>query len=544
MLLLEANHLNKSYRDRQIVSCDHLEVRKTDRIGIVGRNGAGKTTLLRLLAGLEEPDTGSITRWGEITFINQFEEMEHLHTNARARKEWSIPTDSVQMSGGEFVRMKIAHALGQQAPILFADEPTSHLDLSGIKKLEEVLRVYDGAVVVISHDRSFLDEVCTRIIEIEEASVREWKGNYSDYRSQKEKEQNRAYQEYEEYSKEVERLNKAIVEKKQQAKGMTKPPKRMSTSESRLHKDKAASKISKVNRNAKAMETRLEKLEQKEKPRELPRVQFDVHYTQKLHHKYAIQLTDVTKHAGDRQLFAPFSGAIRMGAKVAVIGENGAGKSSFLQMIIQAEPGIEMPQQSRIGYFHQSLAILDQEKTIVQNVMESSSYPESFVRTVLSRLLFKRDEVFKKVGVLSGGERGKVALAKVFLGDYNMLILDEPTNFLDIPTQEELEQLLRDYPGTILFATHDRTLIRKVADTILLLEEGQARLFHGTFDQFQQPPSPSGPGNDRAGVNRLLLETQLTEVIGRLSIQPKDSGEKQQLEERYQQLLQQLKSLS
>ncbi|MGG1664630.1 ribosomal protection-like ABC-F family protein [Brevibacillus sp. NRS-1366] len=541
MLLLEARKLEKSYGDRLILKAEKLEVLDKDRIGIVGQNGTGKSTLLRILAGeLQSDNLGKVMSYADLAFIRQVELDSGKMTTTRGRKNWGVSRVHDGMSGGEQVRLKIASALEQKALLLFADEPTSHLDLPGIRQLEEALRTYSGAVLLISHDRELLDAVCTQIWEVENGTVKQYKGNYSAYREQKEQAQEREWFEYEAYEKEKERLKQAVIEKKQQAKGIRDAPKRMSSSEAKLHKMQAQGKREKVEQSAKAVESRLAKLEKKEKPHELARVRFDLHHQTEYRGKTVIQCLGISARVDSRTLFSDLSFTIRPGQKVALIGANGTGKSTLLSMIHQNVDSVTIPPSIRLGYFSQSLSILEEEKTILENVKKHSMYPESTIRTALARLLFPKEAVHKAVCALSGGERVKIALAKIFFGDYHALLLDEPTNYLDIPTQEELEIMLADFPGTILFATHDRKLIQGLANAVLCLDDPQPVLFTGTFQEYVDSKNRA-TNRDHHKEQILLLENKLTGLVSRLSSPLLPVQEKEILEEQYQETLQELK---
>ncbi|MDF2683527.1 MAG: Macrolide efflux pump [Brevibacillus sp.] len=532
MLLLEARHLEKSYGDRVIFRAEKLEVLNGDRIGIVGTNGAGKTTLLNILSGELQADSGTLSSYAASAIIRQLELAEEEDTSSKGRQKWGVSLVHGSMSGGEHVRLKIAAALEQHAPLLFADEPTSHLDLSGIRQLEDSLRSYPGAVLLISHDRELLDKICTRIWEVEHGVVSEYKGNYSAYRQQKQQKKEREWTEYEAYQKEKKRLIQAVIDKKQHAKGMRDAPKRMSSSEAKLHKMQAQGKREKVEQSAKALESRLAQLEEKERPKELARVQFDLHQEGEYRGRTAIQCNQVKVQAGSRSLFTNLTFRVQRGQKVALIGANGSGKSTLLSIIAQKAEGISVSPGIRLGYFNQSLSILDLEQSILQNVKKDSRYPESTIRTALARLLFSGEAVHKQVSSLSGGERVKVALAKVFFGDYHMLLLDEPTNYLDIPTQEELELLLADFPGAILFATHDRKLMHRLADAVLSFDDPQPVLFQGVYQDYLNGKDRKKTRDNKAE-QILLLETKLTDLVSRLSIPTLTAADKEKLEKEY-----------
>lgn len=231
-------------------------------------------------------------------------------------------------------------------------------------------------------------------------------------------------------------------------------------------------------------------------------------------------------------LFRDLNGSIEPGSKVAIMGNNGAGKSTLLNMIANGHEGISVSKSVSLGFFHQQLENLDENKTILENVKETSHYTEHFIRTILSRLLFKREEVHKKVQMLSGGERVKTALVKVFLGNYNILLLDEPTNYLDLPTIEALHLVLKDYPGTIIFVTHDRYFVRELATHIIIIENNKSHL--NDIDYLNETKN-SVTKHEREDY-LMAIEMELTETLSKLSI-TSNKEDKQLLEEKYLELL-------
>lgn len=532
MLLLEAKQIEKSYGARLIIQAEKLQVYQGERIGLVGKNGAGKSTLLKMLARELEPDCGTIKMYGNFSYIPQLEVIETSDITEQAEQVWGIPRKEHALSGGEETRKKIAAALSSPTQLILADEPTSHLDVQGIEMLEHELKNFSGAVIIISHDRELLNQLCTSIWEVEEGKLHVYEGNYDAYLEQKEHLKTRAWLEYEQYIQEKRRLEQAAREKSQQSKSMKKAPSRMGNSEARLHKGTVRQKKAKLDREAKAIRSRIAQLEQKPKPKTEEGIIFDLNYFRPIHSKTILTFEDVKARVDQRLLFGGLSGQIKPGDKVAILGKNGAGKSTLLQMILQGDEGIHVAKPAQIGFFHQKLKILDEEKTILENVQVSSKYSEQFIRTVLARLLFKREEVHKPVYLLSGGERVKTALAKIFLGDYNLLLLDEPTNYLDLPTKEALQEVLNAYPGTILFVTHDRYFVKALATHVLQIENGKA--FLRDIEQIDKKEATAG--NEEQEVALLSLELELTEVISRLSI-ANDPEEKRMLEERYQELL-------
>ncbi len=529
MLVLAGSRLKKSYGDREILRVDSLMIYEADRIGVVGINGSGKTTLLRILAGDIDADEGKVERKGEGFFIRQLEDSESKVEESLLGRLGVKEIEKETMSGGERTRLKIAEAFSSQASILFADEPTSSLDMAGIDFLEEELKNFKGAIVIVSHDRMLLDNVCNRILEVEGGRVGEYPGNYSDYKRLKEMELKRKSFEYEQYEKEKNRLEKAIYHTKERVQEMKKAPKRMGNSEARLHKGKASQKKARVDRVADTLEARIERLEKKEKPRKEDMVQFDLYTNEEVSAKVVIKGQSVTLGFGSRVLLDDVCFEVPKAKRVALLGGNGTGKTSLMNLIYAGSHGIKIAPRVKLGYFKQGLEDLEEDKSVLENVMRGSIYSESMVRTVLARLLFRRDDVYKKVKVLSGGERVKLSLARLCVGDFNVLMLDEPTNYLDIASREALEEVLGSYPGTILFASHDRSFVEALAERLLIIEGSKLQVFAGGYSEYVRRGS-------LIDNEMMVLEHRLAEVVSRLSIAIRVE-EKEELEREYKEIL-------
>ncbi|SER81616.1 ribosomal protection-like ABC-F family protein [Salipaludibacillus aurantiacus] len=538
MLLLEAADIEKQYGERLIIKVKQLQVYKGNCIGVVGKNGAGKSTLLKLLAGEIEADKGKIRQFSRPAYIPQLEVVTEGKRSMGSSSRWGVPDYKEGLSGGEQTRKKIAAAFASNAGIIFADEPTSHLDVEGVSQLEEEMNVFTGAFVLISHDRTLLDNMCTSIWEVEHGNVNEYEGNYTDYLNQKKLEIDRDWFEYKQYKKEEARLLAAKQEKSEHSKSLKKAPKRMGNSEARLHKRSVGQKKTKLDKGVKAIQSRIDQLEKKEKPSEESAVTFDIAEFPPIHSRTVLAFENLEVKAGHRVLFSGFTASVKPGSKVAITGRNGSGKSTLLKLIAGGTEGIRAAKPVKLGFFYQQLENLEEEKTILENILESSRYSETFIRTVLARLQFKREEVFKPVWKLSGGERVKAALAKVFLGDYNVLLLDEPTNFLDLQAKEALQEILSQYPGTILFVTHDRYFIKHLADEVIEIKGGKAEL--KGRDSINKPFNSGEQAADE--VSSLTLDLKLTEILGKLAV-PANEEEKKELEKKYAQLMQKKKSL-
>lgn len=521
MTLLEAAGLKIFIQDRLLVDVPHLQINERDRIGLVGRNGSGKTTLMQVLAGLRAPDEGVVTARVTCELLPQLKR-----------------TDTTR-SGGEITQQYILEAFARNPGILFADEPTTNLDTSHLEWLEKRLLEWPNPLVLVSHDRTFLDAVCTTIWEIREGELHIYKGNYSDYAAARALERKQHEAAYQNYMRKKRQLQEAIQLKEQKAAKATKKPKQVSASEAKITGAKPyfAKKQKKLQKTAKSLETRLEKLEQVEQPKELPAIRMNLPGEEVVTGRIILRVEEVAGKVGDRMLWEAASFHVRGGDKLAIVGPNGCGKTTLVKKIVSEEPGITLSPSVKIGYFSQNLNILRRDKSILENVRETSSQSETLVRTVLARLHFFREDVYKPIDVLSGGERVKVALAKLFVSDINMLVLDEPTNFLDIEAVEALEALLVEYPGTILFVSHDRRFVERIASRVLTIRDGRIQLFEGAYGDSLEAKQPATE-RDQVEEQRMLLETKISEVLSRLSIAPTP-----ELDEEFQRLLAEKKAL-
>lgn len=553
MLLLEAGNIKKYYAERLIISFDEFKIYSGDRIGVVGQNGSGKTTLLEILAGQLEREEGFLRQYCDIGYIRQFVEEEAGNPNQlqdfnqKTLKEFDLvcKLDRDDLSGGEHTRLKIANAFSKDNVLLFADEPASNLDFKGIGLLRQKLEQLDSFVLV-SHDRSLLDSLCNKIVEVEGGKIRIFNGNYTFYRQQIEIEHERTVSEYEKYAEEKEELENAIEGRKRRAKKMLKAPKRMGNSEARLHRREANERQEKLNNAANSLTTRLEKLEAKEKPRDLPVIKLDFSLTNPPANKVIITGEKLDFSYGAVDVFKGACFKVYNGVKTALWGENGSGKTTLLNLVHENETrSISIVPKARLAYFRQGFENLDPEETVLKNVMRESVQTETTARTILARLLIQGDAVYKKAGVLSGGERIKTAFAKMFVSGANVLLIDEPTNYLDMQSIEALETVLKDYAGTVLFVSHDKAFVNGVADRLLIIRNYSIEEFEGKLEEYEARQAvrnnSSGNGMDSFAygkpsndMERTMLQMRLTETVAKLS---SANGDKEALEEEYKRLL-------
>ena len=577
MILLTVNHVSKAFVTRSVLEDASLVLQTGQRMGVVGVNGSGKSTLFRMIAGELEPDAGTITlvkgaRVGMLTQqaditseLTVQEELERVfepvrRMEARLREmeeqmaarhddaeafaqlsrdysrlmdrfedaggyEWPSRIQGVLaglgfaddkrnqkaalLSGGEKTRLCLARLLLTQPELLMLDEPTNHLDLASTQWLEDTLRKYRGSVMVISHDRYFMNSVCDCMAEVCMRRIDQYEGNYDQYAQKRQANLERRLKEYKMQQAEIAR-QQAIIARY-----------RMYNTERSI-------------RAAESREKQLDKIERVEKPVSEQRVRFSFGARRRSGDD-VLMVKNLEKSFGSRTLFSGLNLHLRSGDRVAVIGPNGVGKSTLLNLIC----GLEKPDNGQIlfgsnvdvGYYDQQQSALHPEKDIMSEVWDDFPWMEpGDVRAVLALFLFTGEEVFKRISTLSGGERGRVALAKLMLKKDNLLLLDEPTNHLDMDSREVLEDALNDYEGTLLTVSHDRYFINRVANRVLEMTPEGARDYLGNYDDYLEKKRQEELG--------LLEET----APGRTRTQMDKEKRRQRLKnESKKQLLQRLK---
>ncbi|HBE9271131.1 ABC-F type ribosomal protection protein CplR [Clostridioides difficile] len=546
MLLVKVENLKKYYADKLILDIDKLEILENDKIGLVGSNGQGKTTLLKAILGEIEIDEGYTYLTESYSYISQSENNIETCSHSKEKSLLNAPDKFEEyLSGGEKVKLKIADALSNKKNIIIADEPTSNLDKKSIGLLEDMFKRHEGALLLISHDRRFLDELCTTILELEDGKLKAYKGNYTDYLMQKDEEVKRADFEYQEYVKEKKRLEKALLYKKALSDGIRKTPKRMGNSEARLHKMGGQTNKKKLDSNVKAIKSRIDKLEVKNKPKVSKEMNIKIQDGMEIISENLVEVKDMTLKLENKLLLDNVSFKIKRGKKIALLGDNGCGKSTLIKEILaDKNDNIKINNKVKVGYFDQNQSLLDEEKSVLYNTKVNSSFDESFIRINLSLFGFKGDDVYKKVKVLSGGEKVKIALCKIILEDNNFLVFDEPTNYLDIKSMEALEKSLINTDKTMLIVSHDRVFVSHICNYIIEIKDAKIREFDCNYDEYIISRNKKTPSRDKQikKENLLVLENRLTTVISMLSIE-KDNLKKELYESEYNELLKQITKL-
>lgn len=512
MVIAEIKQVKQFINGNILFEVDQLLVRNRARIGLVGKNGSGKSTLLNLIAGNQALDQGQLNRYGSIKLLPQLKE---THTSE---------------SGGEVTQRYINDALAEKSDLLLADEPTTNLDQHHIKRLLNQLKRWQGALILVSHDRYFLDQLCEQIWEIDQQKIHVYHGNYSDYRQQKQAQIEQQEEAYDQYVQKKKQLERALIKKEQKAERATKRPKQLSSSEARIKGAKPyfAKKQKKLYQTKKSIETRLEHMDHVEKVYQETPIKMEHPEAIRLSGRTILRIEDLAGVIGSRTLWKSTNLQIKGNDKIAIIGNNGVGKSTLIKKMINQVKGVKLSPAIKIGYFDQKLNELNLDQPILTYVSEKAIQSETLIRTCLARLHFNQDDVHKPIKTLSGGERVKVALAKLIVSDANMLILDEPTNFLDIEAIEALESLLLAYPSTVLFVSHDQRLIERLATKLVVIEDQTIQLFPGTYQAYKNPARDVDDDKQKL----MVLETRISEVLSKLSIEPTD-----ELEQEFQALL-------
>lgn len=476
--LIHAENIVVAYGEQTVLDFDRFYLYEGERIGLVGVNGSGKTTLLEILAGERMPDNGRIQRNCNPFYFRQFgaePDPYALDFDEAGRMGVWEQVWQKQVSGGENTRLRLAELFTCERAVAFLDEPTANLDYKGIEALEKRLRGIE-TMVLVTHDRALCNALCGRIVELSFGKLTSYDGNYDDYLLQKEERQKTQQEEYDRYCEEKHRLEKVFREKKSKARSMSKRPSKLSASDAKtiafIANRKPEDKAKSMERSARNVQKRIEHMEVKERPKAEARMRPDFRLTNPPENAIVIRGEHISFGYGDKRIFDDCSFVVHNGSRLAVIGDNGAGKTTFLDLIC-AGNGITVVPKARIGYLKQNFSQICLEKTVLENIRKVSIQSESVTRTILARLLLTGRDMEKPAGALSGGERMKLAFAMLFVSNVNLLMMDEPTNYLDIPSIEALEALLCEYEGTLIFTSHDKTFVEHVATEKMLLKDGK-----------------------------------------------------------------------
>jgi ATP-binding cassette subfamily F protein 3 len=513
--MLTIADVSKSYGTRELFSDVSLFIARTDRLGLVGPNGAGKTTLFNLILGEEKPDTGTIEweRGADFGFLPQEsapagdETILQMATSGkklepteddydidytlepRAKKilaglgfkEGDAAKPAKTFSGGWVMRAHLARLLVAEPALLLLDEPTNHLDLEALLWFQDYLTRYPGGLVVISHDRAFLNALCTGMLELRAGTLHYYHGNYDNFIQEKEARKAQQAALYKNQQREIAHLQKFV--------------------------DRFGAKASMASR-AKSKEKQIERLQDvavEEPHEELKRINFKFPQPPRSGLK-VIEVEHVQQSYGDHVVYRDLNFTAERGQRIVLVGPNGAGKSTLLKILAGVVPinsgTIELGSNVVVGYFAQNrLDNLKPELTVFENVMElrtvENQLTEQQARAILGEFLFRKDDVHKPINVLSGGEKSRLALARLLVKPPNLLLMDEPTTHLDIASIDALSNALKNYEGTLIFISHDVHFIRELAQNVLHVHSGRLTPYAGNYDYYLEK---SKAGDARAAL--------------------------------------------
>ena len=484
-LAIKLKDILVSYQSKDILDIKELSAYQGDVIGVIGRNGSGKSTLLKVIAGEIEPEGALVQREVTFNYQPQIQEVDEtyrvdvLQPDLMSRLQ--IPKNAVEsLSGGEKHKYRLLQTLSVYELGLLLDEPTTHLDKTSVDDLIEELRYYYGTLVIVSHDRYFLNQLANKIWEVADGKVIEYSGNYDDYMEQKEQQIQQQEEAYKQYQQEKNRLEKAAQKKEMQAQKAAKASSKQnnrSIKPDRLSSSKQKDTVQKaMHKSAKAIEKRIEQLDDVEGVVRHKNIVFPSVKHLQMHNDFPIRGYNIQLTRGDKLLIEGGSFQIPLGKKVAIIGDNGTGKSTLLNHILNGGEGVTLSPKVEFGVYQQLDYQLETDVPLLTYLLKQTEFDEAFVRAVLSNLGFKQMQVMTPLNKLSGGEATRVAMAEMFVKASNVLILDEPTNFIDVFTIEALENFIQKYPGTVIFTSHDKEFVNRAADQVYQI--AQEKLIH------------------------------------------------------------------
>lgn len=538
--LLEAQNLSVSFGERTLFHIARLAIAAGEHIGLIGPNGSGKSTLMQVLAGLRKPDAGQVQRLCTPAYAPQFG-LGDGSDSAASRKTFGVRGlhDPAQCSGGELARLRLSRVpFGSR--LLMLDEPTANLDAEGQRLFSEKLLTQE-TFLLISHDRALLNRVCNRIWFLTDGEIRVYRGNYDAFEAAREREKLTQERAHEEYITEKRRLEEAVQSLHDQSASVRKAPKRMGNSEARLHKMGGQNAKKRLDQRRKATETRLEHLEKVERVKELPAIQLDFSLTNPPRSATILQVHHLRfAYPGGPEILRDVHFSLRNGDKAALLGSNGCGKTTLLSLLASGHEAVRITPQAKLGFLNQNLSTLDENATVLENARKRCVQREDVLRTVLTRMLLPKESWAQRAALLSGGEKIKLCLCQLILSDCNVLVLDEPTNYLDLPSLRALEAVLTAYPGTVLMVSHDEAFVRHVATRLLRMEQGCVTAFDGTLDDFEQQERSAAQPQAEA-LQRSALQMRMTELIGRIATA--SAREKPALEAAYEACLREYREL-
>lgn len=534
------NKLKVVFNGEAIIEEVRAEIPGGARIGIVGANGAGKSSLLEAMASGDPAVQWMVPNLSIAYMPQEVKEPDTEHGTIESLKletKWKVPVKREGLSGGEMMKMRLAKTMAKKADVLLLDEPTNHLDVESVQMVTEQLKNYNGTLFIVSHDRHFLDRAATCIWEIEDKKLAVYEGNYSAYREQKQHQQSALRRKYDKQQVQIARVEKQISEL-QSWSGKAHAESTKQDGYKEYYRSKAKRMDVQISSKRKRLQKELDK-EGVSQPKEQPEVKFDIAGSAKKG-KRVVELKAAGKSFGSHVLFEDASLTVQQGERLGLVGKNGSGKSTLFNMLrgkADFSGEIWMTSGMKIGYLSQDVYDLPEEKTPAELFGAGSFETDGKTRTLMTNLGFSKRHWMERVEHMSMGERVKLKLMEFMLDDCHVLLLDEPTNHLDLPSRERLEQTLAGFPGTMIFASHDRYFMEKLANKLLIFEDGKLKKFEGGYAEWSKE-SVSRPNEDF-----LQLDTERQAVLGKLSFLKPEDKEYAELDRRFIELTNAIKAL-
>lgn len=548
MYAISVKDVTKSFGDRSIFKNLTFDISVGERIGIVGNNGTGKTTLANMIFGIEKQDAGEIIRYKKdikigylfqstsyntTTFNEIFLDGTQTKTSDFLKVSSQLGIEKMQewdsdrvsgLSGGEKTKLALANIWVSKPDIMILDEPTNHLDFQGVEWLIAEMKKFQGTVLIISHDRYFLDQSVNKIIEIEDGETHEYYGNYSFYRDEKKRKYENQLHQYETKQKKQARIQSEIKRLKTWSdKAHREAGKGGTPSENRQagRKEFDGVKAKKIDKQVKSKIKRLEKIETDgiEKPIEEQSIHFQFDSMNK-RGKRLVEASGITKKYGDKKLYSESSFYVQSGEHIGLIGPNGCGKTTLVKMLLKKEDvsggDFWISPTAKIAYLSQDVNDMDESKNVIEFIDMSVRQERIAAYTLLAQMGFEGDALKKPIRTFSLGERTRIKLAKLILQENDVLILDEPTNHLDLSSRQQLENTLLQYKGTILLISHDRYMIESICTTLLVFKDGKINRVAKNFKDYQLEEKQL-QSVAQIEEEKLLLENRLQYILGELS---------------------------
>ncbi|WP_339145539.1 MULTISPECIES: ABC-F type ribosomal protection protein [unclassified Sutcliffiella] len=566
-MILQVKQVNKSFGERDILKEISFDIRNGEKIGLVGWNGAGKTTLMKLLMGAIEPDSGSIKKLPttlrigylpqstDYTIRTEEEMIEEGKSLLRTASELGVNRFITggedffdTLSGGERLKVALAKIWTQSPQLLCLDEPTNHMDMKGVNWLVSELQKFNGAAIIISHDRYFLDKTVSKIYEIEDCKLMEYEGNYTAYRQEKQRRLDQQTRDYGKQQRKIKMIEDQVANLKQwsekahrEAGKRDNPGERKQMGLKEFERVKAKKKDNQIKSKTKRLELELSK-HKVEKPKEEVQVKFEFE-TDGKRGKRILEAKGLTKQFAERLLFEKSHFYVKHGERIGLIGENGAGKTTFIKMLLEQESitkgSLWKSASLKIAYLSQEVSDMPLDQNAMEYIDLIGWERVSKARTIFANMGMHEEKLTKPLNTLSLGEKTRVKLVHMIMQEYDVLILDEPTNHLDLPSREQMEATLSTFTGTVMVISHDRYFIEKLCDKLLVIENKRIKRVETGLQEYEESKKKQVSSSEKETREQIaILEAKITELLGKITMVNKDSKEYSDMDDELLKLMQ------